>query len=139
MTARTAAANKAALTKARERREKLDADVRAQEQRQDVATAAASVALERLAEVEAARDAVVVEVGTAVRALMDEDVSAERAAGLLDIDVAEVRRLSKVVPVEAPGAQTPTSTAKGGSNSGKATVTSLPDQSGSEDAARRAG
>lgn len=131
MTARTAGANKAALTRARERREKLDEAVRAQEQRQDMATAVASVALERLAEVEAARDAVVADVGSAVRALMEEDVTAERAAGLLDIDVAEVRRLSKVVPVEEPAASTWTSTAKVG---GKATVESLPDRSGSETA-----
>lgn len=134
MTARTAAANKAALARARERREKLDEAVRAQEQRQDVATAAASVALERLAEVEAARDVVVAEVGTAVRALMEEDVTAERAAGLLDIDVAEVRRLSKVVPVETPAGLTPTSTGKGG---GKAPA--LSDQGGIADAMRRAG
>lgn len=100
MAVRTVAATKAALAQARERRAKLDEDRRAQEQRQDVATATALVALERLAEVEATRDGVLAEVGDAVRALMDEDVSAERAAGLLGVDVAEVRRLAKVTPVE---------------------------------------
>jgi hypothetical protein len=57
MTARTVAANKAALARARERRARLDESRAAQEQRQDVVAATASVALERLAQVKATRDA----------------------------------------------------------------------------------
>lgn len=108
MAAKTVAANKAALAKAREAREKLDEDRRLEEQRQDVATAAALVALERLAEVDATRTSLLAEVGAAVGALMDEHVSAERAAGLLGIDVGEVRRLSKASPsVGRPAASAP--------------------------------
>lgn len=55
MAVKSVAANKAALARAREAREKLDEDRRAQEQRQDMATATALVALEQLAESEAAR------------------------------------------------------------------------------------
>jgi hypothetical protein len=142
MAVRTVAANKAALAQARERREKLDEERRAQEQRQDVATAAALIALERLAEVEATRDGVLAEVGAAVRTLMDEDVSPERAAGLLGLDASDVRRLSKVTSVGTPAPATKDSgkaaPASASSSTGTATVTSLPDQSGSEDAARRA-
>lgn len=35
------------------------------------------------------------QLGTAVRKLLAEDVTAERAAALLEIDLAEVRRLSR--------------------------------------------
>lgn len=104
MTVKTAAATRAALIRAREAREKLDEDRRAKEQRQDMATATALVALEQLAEAEAARDLVLANVGQAVRALMDEDVSAERAAGLLSVELTEVRRLSKVAAVSESAA-----------------------------------
>ena len=130
MAAKTVAANKAALARARERREKLDADVRAEEQRQDEATATALVALGELDEIDAVRNAKVAGVGAAVRALLDEHVSADRAAGLLGLDTKEVRRLSKVSAPAADDTSTP---------AGKATVTPLPDQCGSVDAARRAG
>lgn len=144
MTARTVAANKAALVRAREAREKLDADRRAREERQDEATATALVALGELEEVDAVRAAKVADVGQAVRALLGEDVSAERAAGLLGLDGTEVRRLSKVAPPEA-GGETSDKTAgrQLAAAVGTATVTPLPDQGGNdggtEDAARRAG
>lgn len=143
MAAKTVAANKAALAKAREAREKLDEDVRVKEQRQDVATATALVALEQLVEIEVCRDGVLAGVGAAVRALMEQDVSAERAAGLLGVDVGEVRRLSKVAPVEVPVASATDKRsgkpAAGDEARAKSTVTALPSQGGSEDAARRAG
>ena len=144
MAAKTVAANKAALTRAREAREKLDADRRAQEQRQDEATATALVELGELEQIHAVRTAKVADVGHAIRGLLAEDVSAERAAGLLGLDAAELRRLSKVAPPEVA------TSGSGGTASGKqvaagvkATVTPLPDQDasqgGSEGAARQAG
>lgn len=83
------------------------------------------------------------DVGQAVRALMDEDVSAERAAGLLGVDLAEVRRLAKVAavsePATAPGDKRSGKPAPAGGEGSKATVTPLPDQGAGEGAARRAG
>lgn len=136
--AKTAAANKAALVRAREAREKLDADRRALELRQDEATATALVGLGELAEIDAVREGKVAEVGQALRALMEQDVSAERAAGLLGLDAGEVRRLAKAAPPEPAAAVESTGDGKRPSGT-KATVTTLPDQGESEDAARRAG
>ena len=103
----------------------------------------ALVALGELEQIDAVRDTKVAEVGEAVRALMDQDVSAERAAGLLGLDAGEVRRLSKVAPPEQAATSEDGAGDKGSgakpASAGKATVTPLPDQGGSEDAARRAG
>jgi hypothetical protein len=100
MTARTVAVNKTALAKARDRRRQLDKDRDAQDERIEERTALSLVALEGLAKAEASRDAAAAAAGDAVRDLLDEDVSPERAAALLELDVAEVRRLSKVIATE---------------------------------------
>jgi hypothetical protein len=147
MATRAVAVNKMALAKARERRRHLDRERDAQDERIEAKTAKALVALEGLAEAEAARDAAAALVGAAVRDLLVEDVTPERTAALLEVDVTEVRRLSKV---SAPGAVP--ALAKAGKGSGpvaggqedaeagaRSTVTALSEQSGSEDAARRAG
>jgi hypothetical protein len=77
----------------------------------------------------------------AVRKLLEEDVTAERAAALLEIDVAEVRRVSKApapVPQGKPGATVQAASA--GTSAGTSSVRALPSQVGEgEDAARRAG
>lgn len=143
MATRTVAVSKTALAKARDRRRQLDKDRDAQDERIEEKTALSLVALDVLAKAEAARDAAVAAVGDAVRELLDEDVSPERAAALLELDVAEVRRLSKVTalepPAPKPGKQSaperPSAVADGG---GDATVSPLAEQ-GSEDAPRRAG
>jgi hypothetical protein len=143
MTARAVAVNKAALAKARERRRQLDKDRDAQDERIEEKTALSLVALEGLAKAEAARDTAAVAVGDAVRELLDEDVSPERVASLLELDVAEVRRLSKVTAPEPPAAKDGKGVAlerrSAAPAAGRdATVTPITEQ-GSEDAARRAG
>lgn len=119
----------AALARARERRRKLDRERDAQDQRIEEATAGALVALDLRAEAEEAVAAATAELGVAVRKLLEEDVSVERAAALLEIDVVEIRRLSKApTPPAAPGRPA----SAGGS------MASIPTGDGA-DAARRAG
>ena len=114
---------------------------RRKDQRIEEATALTLVALEGLADAQAAREAATARVGDAVRTLLAEDVTAERAAALLDVDVTEVRRLSKAASAEAPTPARMSGRAerKSAPAEPKATVTALPEQDGSEDAARRAG
>jgi hypothetical protein len=85
-----------ALATARERRRRLDRARDEQDRRVEAATADVLVGL-------AARDQALVAlaeqagaVADALRVLMGLDVSAERAAGLVDLDVAEIRRLAKL-------------------------------------------
>ncbi len=95
------------------------------------------VALADREQTEQALKAVTAKVGEALRVLLAEDVSAERAAALLEVDVAEIRRLAKVTapagataamakPADRPAANAPT-------------VTALPGAVGGEGATRRAG
>ena len=126
----------AALARARERRRQLDRDRDAQDQRIEEAAAFALVALDARGEAEAAVAAATAELGVAVRKLLEEDVSAERAAALLELDVAEVRRLSKA-PTPAGQAR---QSAAASSSPAASSVTALPSQAGKdENAARRAG
>jgi hypothetical protein len=127
----------AALARARERRRQLDRERDAQDQRIEEATAQALVALAARAEAEDAVAAATGELGVAVRKLLEEEVTAERAAALLEIDVAEVRRVSKA-PAPVPQGK-PAATVKSGP-AGTSSVRALPSQVGEgEDAARRAG
>ena len=92
---RTVSRQAAALTKARERRRALDAARDEQDRRVEEATAAALVALEARREAEQALQAATAALGETLRTLLAEDVSTERAAALLELDTAEVRRLTK--------------------------------------------
>ncbi len=125
----------AALTRARERRRELDRQRDEADQRIEEAAAVVLVALEDREETEQALEAATGKVAEALRLLMAEDVSAERAAALLELDVAEVRRLAKVA---APGVvERPKSAER---PAGRATaLTALPDVVGGEGASRRAG
>jgi hypothetical protein len=126
----------AALAKARERRRQLDRDRDAQDQRIEEATAFALVALDARGDAEAAVAAATAELGVAVRKMLEEVVTAERAGALLELDVTEVRRLSKA-PTPADQAK-PTVAAN--TSSATSSVTALPSQAGQgENAARRAG
>lgn len=78
MATRSVAVNKTALAKARERRRQLDLERDAKDQRIEEATALTLVALEGLADAQAAREAATARVGDAVRTLLAEDVTAER-------------------------------------------------------------
>ncbi|RFU20610.1 hypothetical protein [Geodermatophilus marinus] len=100
--ARTVSRQAAALTKARERRRALDAARDEHDRRVEQATAEALVALEARRETEQGLQAATATLAETLRALLAEDVSAERAAALLEMDTAEVRRLTKMT--ERPAA-----------------------------------
>ncbi len=89
-----------ALAKARERRRALDRARDEQDQRIEGATASVLIALEVRAEAERALESATSQVGEMLKALLVEDVSAERAAALLELDVAEVRRFVKAAPID---------------------------------------
>jgi hypothetical protein len=88
-----------ALKKVRERQRELDRedDERREARRKRIAEASATVmvALGRYEDAAAALDEATGEVGAAMRTLMAEDVDVERAAALLDLDAAEVKRFAK--------------------------------------------
>lgn len=91
-----------ALRRARERQRELDrqedaARTMSRERIAD-ASAAAIVALERRAEAERVLAAATSAVREALRSLLAEDVDAERAAALLELDMSEIRRLLKATP-----------------------------------------
>jgi hypothetical protein len=126
----------AALARARERRRKLDRDRDAQDHRIEEATARALVAIDARAEAQAAVTRATADLGVVVRTLLEEDLTVERAASLLEIDVTEVRRLSKA---PTPEVQTkPTAAEKAAPVI--SSVTAVPAHAGQgDDAARRAG
>jgi uncharacterized membrane protein YccC len=93
--ARTVSRQAAALTKARERRRALDAARDEHDRRVEQATAEALVALEARSEAEQALAAATAALGETLRRLLAEDIPAERAAALLELATAEVRRLTK--------------------------------------------
>ena len=92
---RTVSRQAAALTKARERRRALDAARDEHDRRVEEATAEAFVALEARNEAERALATATAALGETLSSLLAEDVPAERAAALLELDTAEVRRLTK--------------------------------------------
>ena len=112
-----------ALKRMRERQRELDReeDERREARRERIAGASASamVALGRFDKALAAVEDAAVEVGTAVRALLAEDVDVDRAAALLELDAAEVRRFSKAA------ADKPSAAAKDSTAGGDATVTPM--------------
>jgi hypothetical protein len=81
--------------RARERRRELDRERDAQDERIEEATAEAFGALDARGQAQDAVAAATAQLGIAVRKLLAEDVTAEKAAALLELDMAEVRRLSK--------------------------------------------
>jgi peptidoglycan hydrolase CwlO-like protein len=113
-----------ALKKVRERQRELDRedDERREARRKRIAEASATalVALGRYEDAVAALDEATAEVGDAVRTLMAEDVDADRAAALLELDAAEVRRFAKAA-AEKPAASSKT----GSGATAEATVTPM--------------
>ena len=95
MAQRRVAVNSRMLAEARQRRRELDARRDEQDLRQEEA---AAVVMEALADRDRAQTVLAAatrRVGDAVRALLAQEVTVERAAALLQIDPVEVRRLSK--------------------------------------------
>jgi hypothetical protein len=107
---RTVSRQAAALTKARERRRALDAARDDQDRRVEEATAEALVALEARSEAEQALAAATAALGETLRTLLAEDVPAERAAALLELDTAEIRRLTKAAGQPSSAAAKPVAT-----------------------------
>jgi hypothetical protein len=107
---RTVSRQAAELTKARERRRALDTARDEHDRRVEHATAAALVALDARREAERALASATAALGETLRRLLAEDVPAERAAALLELDTAEVRRLTKAADRPSPGAAKPVAT-----------------------------
>ncbi|MHA3700719.1 hypothetical protein ACXR2U_00925 [Jatrophihabitans sp. YIM 134969] len=93
-----------ALARARERRRELDRARGDQDARIEAATAAALLALEVRAEAARALDATQADVAVALRQLLAEGVSVSRAAALLELDAAEVRRVTRAERLSEPRA-----------------------------------
>lgn len=130
MATRNASKQSAALAKARERRRELDRERDDQDRLVEEATAEAMVVLEQRGAAEQALAAATGELGEALRGLLGSGVSAERAAALLELDVAEVRRLTKPLASETPSAA---------AKPAAGAVRALPGADRGEGAARRAG
>jgi hypothetical protein len=101
---RTVSRQAAALTKARERRRALDAARDEHDRRVEEATAEALVALEARSEAEQALAAATAALDERLCTLLAEDVPVERAAALLELDTADVRRLTKAADRPSPTA-----------------------------------
>ena len=114
---RTVSRQAAALAKARERRRSLDAARDEHDRRVEEATAAALVALEARSEAEQALTAATAALGETLCNLLAEDVPAERVAALLELDSAEVRRLTKAAARPAVTASKPSGDGSTGSRS----------------------
>ncbi len=100
MAVRTVSANRSALAKARQRRRELDRARDEQDQRLEEATAAALLTLESRDQADRVLQTATGQAGEAVRLLLALQVSAERAAALLDLTVTEVRRLARAARVD---------------------------------------
>jgi hypothetical protein len=107
---RTVSRQAAALTKARERRRALDAARDEHDRRIEQATAEALAALEARSEAEQALQAATATFAETLHTLLAEDVPTERAAALLELDPAEVRRLTKAAYRPSPAAAKPVAT-----------------------------
>jgi hypothetical protein len=90
-----------ALAKARERRRALDKAREEQDQRIEEATAGVFIALEVRADAERALEAATKKLGEALKLLLAEDVSTDKAAALLELEATEVRRLVRAAPTDA--------------------------------------
>jgi hypothetical protein len=146
--ARNVSRQSAALATARERRRELDRERDRQDLRVEQATAKALVMLQLRGEAQTALEAASAELGAALRTLLEQDVSAERAAALLELDVTEVRRLTKPVATDNDKSASAPTPPHGSTPAGSgadpvraaAEVSALPPaEAGNDDGARWAG
>ena len=146
--ARNVSRQSAALATARARRRELDRERDSQDLQVEEATAAALVMLQLRGEAQTGLEVASAALGTSLRTLLEQDVSADRAAALLELDLTEVRRLTKpVVPDNDKPVPSPTtahSSRPGAAGAGAAgsdakvsAVQAL--RQGTHDGARRAG
>jgi DNA-directed RNA polymerase specialized sigma24 family protein len=132
MATRNVSKQASAAAKARERRRALDRARDEQDRRIEEATAGAFIALEVRADAARALESATSQLGEALKLLLAEDVSTEKAAALLELDATEVRRL-----VRAAGSDARESNARRQSVA-TATASVLPDAVGDR-VARQAG
>ena len=97
MTTRNVNKQANASAKARERRRELDKARDEQDRRVEQATATALVAIDARKAAELSLRDATKGLADALRRLVSQDVSIERAAALLELDAKEVRRLTKRV------------------------------------------
>lgn len=95
MATRNVSKQASALAKARDRRRAVDKARDEQDQRIEEATAEAFVALEVRADAERALESATCQLGKALKLLLAENVSTDKAAALLELEATEVRRLAK--------------------------------------------
>ena len=95
MAMRVVSRQASALARARERRRALDKARDEQDQRIEEAAAGAFIALEVRADAERALEAAPCQLGNALKLLLAEDVSTDKAAALLELEATEVRRLAR--------------------------------------------
>jgi hypothetical protein len=96
VTTRNANRQATALAKARERRRELDKARDEQDRRVEQAAAIALVALDVRKAAELSLREATEGLADALRRLVSQDVSIERAAALLELDATEVRRLTRL-------------------------------------------
>lgn len=113
--AKTLKTTQAALTRARERRVALDAERDARDRRIEGAAAEVFMLLGDRTEAEGDVAAANAAIGQALRRVLDEGIGAAAAGRLVDLDVAEVRRLTKALANDA-AALPPESGAMTGAN-----------------------
>ena len=101
MAPRNVSKQTSALAKARERRRALDKARDEQDRRIEEAMAGALVALEVRADAERALECATSQLGEALKLLLAEDVSTDKAAALLELDATEVRRLVRAAVTDA--------------------------------------
>jgi hypothetical protein len=104
MATRNVSKQASALAKARERRRALDKARDEQDQRIEEATAGAFIALEVRADAERALESATCLLGKALKLLLAEDVSIDKAGALLELDASEVRRLTRAVSLDGEDA-----------------------------------
>lgn len=95
---KTVNVRQAALAKARHRRIALDADRDARDRRLEDAVAQVIVQLEHRAEIEQRLADTNITIGHALHQVLAEDVGLQGVAQLVDLDPAEVRRLTRGRP-----------------------------------------
>jgi hypothetical protein len=101
MATRNVSKQASALAKARDRRRALDKARDEQDLRIEEATALVLVALEVQADAERALRFATSQAGEALKVLLTEDVSVDKAAALLELELTEVRRLVRAASRDA--------------------------------------
>jgi DNA-directed RNA polymerase specialized sigma24 family protein len=121
MPTRNVSKQASALAKARERRRALDKERDDQDKRIEEATAGAFIALEVRADAESALESATRKLGEALKLLLAEDVTIEKAAALLELEATDVRRLVRNASSDAIAANAPL-------QPGAAAASALPDE-----------